>query len=124
MQADGLRSLLGQEMLMAARERREAKALWRHLQKENAPFRIVTDTGLVSTTIDHFDPLILAQATSEWQASARIIGNALGYSSQPYQQVGDLMLQTRLVALVEQGRLLAESDPWERSCRIKALSAD
>ena len=119
MQADALRSLLGQEVLMAAHERHEGEALWQHLQAENAPFRVVTESGLASTTIDHFDPLVVAQATSEWQAGARIIGNALGYSSEPYMQVGDLMLQTRLVALVEHGQLLAEGDPWERSCRIK-----
>jgi hypothetical protein len=30
----------------------------------------------------------------------------------PYIQVGDLMLQTRIVALVEQGKLIAHGDPW------------
>lgn len=122
MQADTLKSLLDREVLLAAHERREAEALWQHLQAENAPFRVVTEAGLVSTTIDYFDQVIMSQATSEWQAGARIIGNALALSSEPYKQVGDLVLQTRLVALVEQGRLLAEGDPWGRSFRIKVRS--
>jgi hypothetical protein len=39
---------------------------------------------------------------------------------EPYIQVGDLMLLTRVVALVEAGKLLADGDPSEmRSCRIR-----
>ena len=35
-------------------------------------------------------------------------------------QVGDYALMSRVVALVEQGKLLAEGDPWLiRDCRIK-----
>ena len=39
---------------------------------------------------------------------------------EPYIQVGDLTLMTRVVALVEAGKLLADGDPWDmRACRIR-----
>ena len=35
-------------------------------------------------------------------------------------QVGDLMLQARLVALVEAGKLMADGDPWDlRACLVR-----
>jgi Protein of unknown function len=122
-QPDALRSLFGQEHPITAQEKNESRQRWQRLRSENAPFRIVTEMGLVSTSIEYFDPLLLAQATPEWQTAARIVGNTMGYNSDPYFQVGDLMLQARIVALVHAGRLLADGDPWSMSCRIK-LPAD
>jgi hypothetical protein len=121
-QPDALRSLLGQEHPITARDRDESRQRWQRLRSENAPFRIVTETGLISASVDYFDPLLLAQATPEWQMVARIVGNAMGYNSEPYFQVYELMLQTRLVALVDQGRLLADGDPWIMSCRVRLTS--
>lgn len=121
---DALRSLLGQQVLMTVQERHENRKLWQYLQSENAPFRIIKEARLISTKIDHFDPFIEAQATSEWKPVASIIHEAFGESSEPYRQVGDLMLQVRLVALVEQGRLLADGDPWKRSSRIRLPAAE
>ncbi len=118
--ADGLRSLLGSEQPVTADEREENQRHWHRLRSENAPFRIVTDAGLVSTSSDHFDPLLLEQATADWQKVARVVGNTMGYNSEPYFQVYELMLLTRVVALVDQGKLLADGDPWDmRSCRIR-----
>ena len=35
-------------------------------------------------------------------------------------QVGPTMLLTRVVALVDEGKLLAEGDPWDmRSCNVR-----
>lgn len=116
---DGLKSLLGTERPITPQERDESRQRWRRLLSENAAFRIVTETGLISSSIDHFDPLLLAQTTPEWQTVARIVGNTMGYNSDPYFQVGDLMLHTRVVALLDQGRLLADGDPWSMSCRIR-----
>ena len=51
---------------------------------------------------------------------ARVVGATMAYSSEPYYQVGDLMLLTRVVALVEEGKLLADGDPWNmRTCRVR-----
>ena len=75
---------------------------------------------MVSAAIDYFDPLILERATTQRKKVARIIGNVMGHNSEPYMQVGDMMLLARLVALVDQGKLLADGDPWNmRSCEVR-----
>ncbi len=120
---DALRSLLGQEQPIASHDRDQIGQHWRRLRSENALFRIVTETGLASAPIDHFDPLLVAQATQDWQTVARIVGHAMGHDPGGYFQVGDVMLRARIVALVGEGRLLADGDPWEMSCRVR-LAAD
>jgi len=117
-QADALKSLLGQEQPIAAQDRDESRRHWRRLRDENAPFRIVTEAGLVSTSVDHFDPLLLAQTAPEWQTVARLISDTIGYNSEPYFQIGDVMLQARVVALVDEGRLVADGDPRNRASRV------
>jgi hypothetical protein len=85
----------------------------------------VSDAGLVSAPIDCFDSWLLERATTEWRRAARIVGDAMGYNMKPYIQVGDLMLLTRVVALVEQGRLLADGDPWDlQTCRVRLPGAE
>ena len=54
-----LRTLLGRERPATALEVEEASQSWRQLKLENAPFRVVTATGLVSVQIDYFDPSLL-----------------------------------------------------------------
>jgi hypothetical protein len=115
-----LRTMLGSERPATPKERDEARRQWQRLRAENAPFRVVSDAGLVSAPIDHFDSWLLERATSEWRKAARIVGDAMGYNMEPYIQVGDLMLLTRIVALVEQGALEADGDPWDMTtCRLR-----
>jgi hypothetical protein len=114
-----LKSLLGKHQPIAVQQRDKSRRHWRQLRTENAPFRIVAETGLVSASIDHFDPWLVAQATSEWQAVRRVVARAMILNSQPYFQVGDVMLHKRVVALVDEGRLLADGDPWDVSSRIR-----
>jgi hypothetical protein len=115
-----LRMLLDSERRVTPEERSDARRQWRRLKAENAPFRVVSDAGLVSAPIDYFDSWLLERATTEWRRAARIVGDAMGYNMEPYIQVGDLMLLTRIVALVEQGRLEAEGDPWDlQTCRLR-----
>jgi len=76
--------------------------------------------GLVLAAADQFDPWILAQSTSEWRRVAVVIGDAMGHNSEPYRQVGDLMLLARVMVLVESGALLADGDVWDsRTCRVR-----
>ncbi|MDP1752011.1 MAG: DUF3658 domain-containing protein, partial [Reyranella sp.] len=118
-----LASLLGSERPITAQEREEAHRQWHQLRRENAPFRVVSPTGLVSAPIEHFDSLLVEQAAPEWRKIARVVGAAMAYSSEPYYQVGDLMLLTRVVALVEEGKLLADGDPWDmRACKVRLPS--
>jgi hypothetical protein len=117
---DGLRSLLGSERPVAIHETEECRQQWQRLRKENAPFRVVTAMGLVSAPVDHFDPLLLERATPEWRKVSYILHETIWYNSEPYKQVGDVMLLTRVVALVEEGKLLADGAPWDmRSCRVR-----
>jgi len=120
MNPDMLKSLLGSEQPASTEFKEESRRLWRRLRAENAPFRIVTAEGLVSAPEDVFDPLLLERATPEWKRVARIVGETMGYNGEPYMQVGDMMLRARLVALVGEGRLVADGDPWEmRSCNVR-----
>ena len=115
-----LASLLGTERPITRQEREDAARHWRKLRSENAPIRIVTETGLVSAPADVFDHLLLERATKEWRKVARVVGDAMGYNMEPYIQVGDMMLLTRIVALVESGRLIAHGDPWSmRQCEVR-----
>jgi hypothetical protein len=120
MPEDRLRALLGSGRPVSSAEMDEAQRRWRSLKSENAPFRIVSESGLISAPIDCFDPMLLERSTAEWSRATRIVGEAMGHNSDSYYQVGDLMLLTRIVALVEQGKLLADGDPWDmRNCRLR-----
>lgn len=92
---------------------------WQRLRTENAPFRIVTDAGLVSAPADCFDSLLLAQASSEWDSIRSVVATTMGLNSQPYMQVYDLMLLTRVVALVESGKLVADGDPRDMTSKVR-----
>ena len=81
---------------------------------------VVSMAGLKSAPIDHFDPLILERVTTDWKGITRLVAETMVDNWDPYRQVGDVMLQARIVALVEGGKLLADGDPWDRrSCRVR-----
>jgi hypothetical protein len=117
---EALRSLLTTRRAATSDEKQRACARWRQLKTENAPFRIVSEAGLISADVTYFDPWILECASAEWQKMARIIGNALGNHWEPYIQVGDGVLQTRMIELIAKGVLSAEGDPWDmQACRVR-----
>lgn len=111
--ADGLKSLLGSERPFTAKERDEMRRRWHQLRAENAPFRVVTATGLASAPIDHFDALLMERTTTEWLRINRVIADTIGYNSEPYCQSGDLVLRMRVAALIGEGKLLGDGDPWD-----------
>jgi hypothetical protein len=111
---DMLGSLLGSEQSASPGFKEAAIRTWRQLRAENAPFRIVTAAGMVSAPADCFDPLILERVTPEWRSVTRVIAETMGYNDEPYIQAGDVMLQARIVALVEDGKLLTDGDPSDR----------
>lgn len=118
--ADQLVAQLDTARPISPQEASDAGRLWQHLRSQNATFRVVTPTGLASAPLDHFDSSILEQAATEWRSSAYVIGSTLAHNCAPYIQVDDVMLLARLVALVEEGKLLADGDPWDmRACRVR-----
>ena len=106
-----LQTLLGSERPLSPAAKEEAQAQWQRLRRENAHFRVVTPAGLVSAPADYFDPLIIECTTNEWQRVIRVVGEAMGRSAEPYLQSGNVVLQQRVMALVGEGKLLAEGDP-------------
>lgn len=120
---DQLQKLLGTERELGQEERAALRTRWQRLAREDAPFRVVGDAGLISAPVDHFDQVLLDAASPGWRKLARVVGDAMA-DERSLCQVGDLMLQARAVALVEQGRLLAKGDPWEmRACEVRLPDA-
>lgn len=120
MHEDELASLFGTQRMATIQERDDAVRCWRKLKAEDAPFRIVTETGLASAPIEIFDDLLLEQATKNWRRVSRLIGDTMGHNNEPYIQTGDVMLLTRVVALVAEGKLVADGDPWNRrKCHVR-----
>lgn len=118
--ADRLKPLLDIARPISPQETVDAGRLWQRLRTQNAPFRVVTSTGLASAPLDHFDSSILGQATREWLSAASVIGSTTAHNCELYLQVSDTLLRARLVALVEEGKLLADGDPWDvRTCRVR-----
>lgn len=115
-----LATLFGGERPVSPLEEVKHREDWARLKAENAPFRIVTPSGLASAPLDYFDQLLLDQATSDWKKTAYILGSALVQSSEPYYQIGDLSLLIRVLALIDEGRLIADGNPWDmKSFRIR-----
>jgi hypothetical protein len=120
---EALQTLLGTEREAGDEERARLRSHWRALVREDAPFRIATEEGLVSAPADYFDPALLELASTEWLKVNRLIGDAFCHAK-AYMQVGDLVLASRIAALVKQGQLLADGDPWDmRACKVRLPNA-
>lgn len=117
---DALPALFGTERASTPPGRRKAAEAWRRLKSENAYFRIVDQTGLVSAPEDHFDASLIDCASHEWQQAARVVGGCLSQNWEPFVQINDMVLSMRLAALVEAGRLLADGNVWPlANCRVR-----
>jgi Protein of unknown function/Domain of unknown function (DUF1835) len=91
--------------------REHYRANWARLRGEDAPLRILDDSGMISVPITYFDDLLIACAIERWQKSARVIGEALvSFIDGPFYQVGDFVLGARLRALAQSGRLESQGD--------------
>jgi hypothetical protein len=113
-------SLLESARPVSPQEAADAGQLWQRLRAQNTPFRIVTPVGLASAPIDHFDSSILEQAAKGWLNVAYVIGSTMAHNREPYMQCDDVILLARLAALVEEGELLADGDPWNmKTCRVR-----
>jgi len=118
----GLKTLFDKARPISPHERNEAKERWTKLKTENAPLRVVTADGLTSAPIEYFDQILKEHVTSEWQSMLRIVARTTIGASETYYQVGARFLQSRLVALIGKGTLLAEGNPADmdmRNCRVR-----
>lgn len=120
MLAESLAQIAGSGQPVSPEEDARNRNEWVQLQKENAFFRIVTPAGLTSVAADYFDVLLLQQAETKWRKAAYVVGHALAASSEPYHQVGDLMLSARLRTLIDQGKLEVDGDPFDiQTCCVR-----
>ena len=85
---------------------------WRGLKRENAPFRVIDEAGLVSVPITHFDEFLASFATDDWRPGARVVGDAMAanWEAPPGRRVSDLVLIARVHALAAAGIFDIEGD--------------
>jgi hypothetical protein len=97
------------------------RANWQQLRAENAPFRVVCETGLVSAPVTYFDEAIAAFVDTQWKKCARVIGEVMAEEmTGPYWQTGDLVLWSRLRKLIEAGRFEYRGNLEEmRYCEVR-----
>lgn len=108
--ASSMRGLIGTERAVSPDEHAAMRERWQVLQRENAPFRIATESALISVPETYFDADLLAEASATATKVARVVGGAMA-SARGWIQVGDGVLIARVAALVATGRLVAEGDP-------------
>jgi hypothetical protein len=100
----------GQEL--TADMRAHHRETWRRLRAENAALRVLRpDLALVSAPISYFDPLLLSCADQRWRKSAYVVAKALSsFADDDLYQTGDIVLASRLRALVDAGKLEGAGD--------------
>lgn len=110
--AEEMKSLIGTEREMKSLEKLACRGTWRQLAEQNASLRLVTPTGMVSASPDHFDATLLAHVGTDWTRMTMVIAHTMS-ADWPRMQVDGFLLHTRIVALVESGALLADGNPWD-----------
>ena len=87
------------------------RTTWTRLQRENAPLRVLEDSGLVSAHASYFDELLLAFA-NDWVSVVRVVGEATSSIERcPYRQVSDPFLFSRIYELIDAGDLEHREHP-------------
>ncbi|MGH7123697.1 MAG: DUF3658 domain-containing protein [Stellaceae bacterium] len=102
--------LLDRAAPLAPAARARYRKIWRQLRTENAPLRVVSETGLSSAPITFYDDELLSYAETRWLKVARIVGEALA-NQQGFARCDDLLLAARVCALANAGRLEARGNP-------------
>ncbi len=95
--------LLDKQTVLTGQELQTYRDLWRRLRDENASFRVVSDLGLHSAPITHFDKIVASQVTNDWQKCSRVVADIMVALWGDGFQVGDLVLWSRVRALADEG---------------------
>lgn len=96
-------SFLDRERTLSSAETDDLSALWRQLQAENAPLRVVENGKVKSADVSYYDDLIEKEFPESSCKVANIIGNALGRQKIP---TGDIFIARRIEHFIESGRLV------------------
>ena len=89
-------------------EKRATPEVWRRLRTDGGLLRIVEAGKLRSAASDHFDALLIDQASGEWRRWSHLVGDAMGEAGDRGHQISDVYLIWRLRELVRLGRLECE----------------
>jgi len=102
--------LLERQAILTEQELRSYRGLWKRLRAENAPFRVVSDFGLQSAPITYFDKAIATHVTGDWRKCSHVVGKCLATLWDDGTYCGDLVLWSRVQALVDKGVFEMEGD--------------
>ena len=106
-------------------QRLEAMRLWFRLRSDDAPLRVTTPEGLVSAPIDYFDADILSRIGDTWIGAGRVVGETMGammtnsFREGGVHQCGDLVLFSRVRALVEAGVLTKKGRLYSSTFQVR-----
>ncbi len=117
---EGLETLFDREETLPESVLTTRQKEWDSLKGENAPYRIVTQSGLKSVPLEHYDQFLLNETTTDWQKLDFVIGKTLWRMREPYFQVSDGTLLNRAIALVNTDKLIASGNPYDmKTCQIR-----
>ena len=103
--------LLDQAAPLSPEQLSRHRAAWARLEREDADLRVLGETGLLSVPLTHFDDVIRACVTSEWQRCALVVGEAWNAASPgPYYQASDAFVWFRLLELIDAGAFEGDGD--------------
>lgn len=104
--------LLDRAEALAAVNRDTYRTAWRKLRQENAALRILhADLELISAPLSYFDQQLLSCATHDWLNAAKFVHEVFAaFSDDMRCQTDDLVLASRIRALVDAGRLQGKGD--------------
>ncbi len=103
--------LLDRHSTLSDQQKCDYRRMWEALRAENAPLRIVSNEGLYSAQITHFDDVIASCLTHEWQRANAVVGEAIGKLLEDrFDRCGDLVLWSRVRTLADQGSFEMKGD--------------
>lgn len=114
---------LPDRQMMLSQEATEAyRQAWRRLRLENAPLRIVDETGLVSAPITYFDDVVRSCATDQWRHGHQVVGEAMmkAWDGPAGYRPSDFVIWGRVRSLGKAGVLEIEGDRSDmRETRVR-----
>lgn len=101
--------LEGRRRSFTPEESEAARTAWARLRRENAPLRVMRDGELVSAPLTHFDAILTAQVTTEFEKVGYLIGRTMVHLAQvmepPVNCPSDIVLFGRILAMGDVGAL-------------------